>query len=546
MAEQANTMAKRLEEAFVTADQIPQEFRVDASSYERLYLQDGKLRTWEGPTAEVSSPICLRNGDTISRTIIGHIPVMDESWAMAGLEAAVRAWDNGRGKWPTTSVAERIDAMQCFVKQMGQVREEVVKLLMWEVGKSLDDSRKEFDRTVEYIERTIEALKENDRTNSRFTIDGGVIAQVRRSPLGVVLSMGPFNYPLNETYTTLIPAIIMGNTVVVKPPKFGGLCHQPLLKAFAECFPPGVVNFVYGKGSNIITPIMTSGKIDVLAFIGSSKVADGLKHQHPRPHRMRGVLGLDAKNPGLVMADADLDIAVKECVTGALSFNGQRCTGLKMLFVHETIVDEFITRLSAAISALPIGMPWDKGVKLTPLPEFDKAKSMQVFVDDAIAKGARVVNDNGGVSCQTLYWPAVVYPVSPSADLYTKEQFGPVIPIRPYKDDSEFLDFVADSNYGQQVSLFGRDAARMARLIDPLSNQVCRININTQCQRGPDTLPFTGRKDSAEATLSISDALRCFSIRSLAAAQATPESREMIQRIVAERLSSFLRTDYIL
>lgn len=539
-------MAKRLDNAFPTAADVPQEFRVDASAYERLYLQDGKLRQWDGTVTEVSSPICLRDGANLSRAVIGHIPVMDEATVMAGLESAVRAWDNGRGKWPTMGVAERIDAMQCFVKRMGQVRDEVVKLLMWEVGKSLDDSRKEFDRTVEYIERTIEALKDSDRTNSRFSLDGGVIAQVRRAPLGVVLSMGPFNYPLNETYTTLIPAIIMGNTVVVKPPKFGGLCHQPLLSAFAECFPPGVVNYVYGKGSNIITPIMTSGKIDVLAFIGSSKVADGLKHQHPRPHRMRGILGLDAKNPALVMPDADLDVAVKECVTGALSFNGQRCTGLKLLFVHESIVDAFLAKFNAAIAAMPIGMPWEKGVKLTPLPEFDKAKSMQAFVDDAVAKGARVVNENGGTSCQTLYWPAVVYPVAPSADLYTKEQFGPVIPVCPYRDEREFLDFVASSNYGQQVSLFGRDPERMAKLIDPLSNQVCRININAQCQRGPDTLPFTGRKDSAEATLSISDALRCFSIRSLVAAQATPESRDMIQHIVAERLSSFLRTDFIL
>jgi glyceraldehyde-3-phosphate dehydrogenase (NADP+) len=547
MAEATNNpMLAKLKGIFPKAADVPQEFRVDPSSYERLYISEGKVLQWQGGTVEVSSPLCLKDGDTAARPVIGHMPVMDEATVMGQLESAVRAWDNGRGKWPTMGVAARIDAVECFVKRMVSVRDEVVKLLMWEIGKSLDDSRKEFDRTVEYINRTIEALKDNDRTNSRFTLDGGVIAQVRRAPLGVVLSMGPFNYPLNETYTTLIPAIIMGNTVVVKPPKFGGLCHQPLLGAFAECFPPGVVNFVYGKGSNIITPIMTSGKIDVLAFIGSSKVADGLKHQHPRPHRMRGVLGLDAKNPALVMPDADLEVAVKESVTGALSFNGQRCTGLKMFFVHESIVEKFLEKFSAAVAALPIGMPWDKGAKLTPLPEFNKAQTMQTFVDDAVAKGGKVVNEWGGTSYETLYWPAIVYPVSPTAELFTKEQFGPVVPVCSYRNESEFLDFVAASNYGQQVSLFGTDPEKMARLVDPLANQVCRININAQCQRGPDTLPFTGRKDSAEATLSISDALRCFSIRSLVAVQSTPESRQMIQHIVAERLSSFLRTDFIL
>jgi glyceraldehyde-3-phosphate dehydrogenase (NADP+) len=536
----------RLAAVFPAAEKLPPEVRLDTRAYAQLHLLDGKVRRWEGPLKEVSSPVCLRENGKLARPVIGQIPRMDEAAAMAALEAATRAWDNGRGPWPTARVAERIEAVEGFVKRMLGQREEVVKLLMWEIGKSLDDSRKEFDRTVEYVQRTIEALKEVDRTNSRFSLDGGVIAQVRRAPLGVVLSMGPFNYPLNETYTTLIPALVMGNPVVVKPPKFGVLAHQPLLEAFAACFPPGVVNFIYGDGATVITPIMKSGRVDVLAFIGSSRVADVLKHQHPQPHRMRGILGLDAKNPALIMADADLDVVVRECVTGALSFNGQRCTALKIMFVHESIADVFLERFSAAVNALPFGLPWQPGVRLTPLPEFDKARSMRAYVDDAVAKGARVVNQGGGTACETLCFPAVVYPVAPHAELYHKEQFGPVVPVCTYRHEQEFLDFVANSNYGQQVSLFGRDPVMLARLIDPLANQVCRINLNAQCQRGPDTLPFTGRKDSAEATLSISDALRCFSIRSLVAAQASEESREMIQEIVSRRCSRFLHTDFIL
>jgi glyceraldehyde-3-phosphate dehydrogenase (NADP+) len=539
-------LATRLSQSFPSPDEIPSDYRIDPSPYERLYLIDGKVREWEGPFTEVSSPICLRQNGTLQRPIIGRVPAMDEAAALAGLDAAVRAWDNGRGPWPTMSVPARIEAVEHFVSRMLTVRDEVVKLLMWEIGKSLGDSRKEFDRTVEYIRLTIEALKETDRNNSRFSIDSGVIAQVRRSPLGVCLSMGPFNYPLNETYTTLIPALIMGNTVVVKPPKFGTLAHQPLLSAFAESFPPGVVNFIYGSGAKIIGPIMRSGKVDALAFIGSSRAAKLLKHEHPRPHRMRSILGLDAKNPALIMPDADLDVAVRECVMGALSFNGQRCTGLKLIFAHESIVDRFLEKLSASVSALPIGMPWDKDVKLTPLPEFDKAKSMQAYVDDAVAKGARVINPGGGAACETLYFPAVVYPVAPTAELYTKEQFGPVVPVCSYRNEQDFLDFVAESNFGQQVSLFGSDPQEIARFVDPLANQVSRININAQCQRGPDTLPFTGRKDSAEGTLSISDALRCFSIRSLVAAQSNETGREIIQKIVAGRYSSFLHTDFIL
>jgi glyceraldehyde-3-phosphate dehydrogenase (NADP+) len=537
---------EQLKNTFPTPENVPQELKIDNQKYKPVYLLDGKVLSWTGPLQEVSSPICLNENGQIKRVIIGRVPSMDENAAMEGLKAAVRAWDNGRGKWPTMSVKDRISAVEKFVVRMRQVREEVVKLLMWEIGKSLDDSYKEFDRTVEYIVKTIDALKEVDRNNSRFSLDDGVIAQVRRSPLGVCLSMGPFNYPLNETYTTLIPALIMGNTLVVKPPKFGILLHQPLLEAFAECFPAGVVNFVYGEGAKIVTPIMKSGLIDVLAFIGSSRVADILKLQHPHPHRMRCILGLDAKNPALVMADADIDMAVRECVTGSLTFNGQRCTGLKLMFVHKSIADQFLKKLATAIEALPQGMPWEKGVKLTPLPEFKKAETLKGYVDDAIAKGASIINEGGGSFYETLFRPAIVYPVSPDAALYGVEQFGPVVPVCSYSNEQEFLDFVTKSNYGQQLSLFGNDSKVIGKLIDQLTNQVSRININCQCQRGPDTLPFTGRKDSAEGTLSISDALRCFSIRTLVATQANENSKDLVQNIVLGRHSSFLNTDFIL
>ena len=535
-----------LKSLYPAPSEIPDEFRVDATAYESLYLIDGKLQKWEGPFNDVISPVAIRNGERVSRPVIGKAPSMDEKTVLSALDAAVKAWDNGRGKWPTMSVENRILTVENFVAKMLKVRSEVVKLLMWEIGKSLEDSEKEFDRTIDYIRKTIDALKDSDRNHSRFILDSGVIALVRRSPLGVCLSMGPFNYPLNETYTTLIPALIMGNTVVVKPPKFGVLCHQPILSAFAESFPAGVVNFIYGHGSQIIEPIMKTGKIDVLAFIGSSRVADILKLQHPRPHRMRGVLSLDAKNPALIMKDADLELTVKEVLTGTLGFNGQRCTALKILFVHESIADQFVEKLTAAISSLTVGMPWEKGVKLTPLPESNKITAMKELVDDAVSKGAKISAENGGVALESFFVPSVVYPVTSSALLYTKEQFGPVIPVCTYKDESELLDFVPESNYGQQVSLFGQDTQKISMLIDQLANLVCRINLNAQSQRGPDTLPFAGRKDSAEATLSISDALRCFSIRSLVAAQATPESRKMIQKIVVEGDSQFLNTNFIL
>lgn len=531
---------------FPTDDMIPEKYRISSPIEQRQYLCDGAIKEWTGPQQDVLSPICEAINNTVRQKLMGSYPLLTEEQALETLDAACRAYDHGRGPWPTMSVEERIRHIEAFAYQMKEQREGVVKLLMWEIGKALPDAEKEFDRTVDYIRDTIDALKDLDRLSSRFVIEQGVIGQIRRAPLGVVLCMGPFNYPLNETFTTLIPALIMGNTVVFKPPRMGVLLYRPLLEAFRDSFPRGVINTVYGKGHKVIGPLMKSGRIDVLAFIGSSQAADILKHQHPKPHRLRCILGLEAKNVAIVLKDADIDNAVKECALGALSYNGQRCTALKMLFIHKEIVDAFITKFSDTVNKLKGGMPWDAGVQITPLPEPDKTKYLTELIDDARAKGARIVNENGGNVKYTFMSPAVVYPVALGMRLYSEEQFGPVVPIASFTDIEEPMNYVTQSDYGQQISLFGSNAELIAELIDPLVNQVCRVNINSQCQRGPDTFPFTGRKDSAEGTLSVSDALRVFTIRTLVAAKATDENRRIIKSIITERRSRFLSTDFIL
>merc|ERR1719440_220266 len=147
----------------------------------------------------------------------------------------------------------------------------------------------------------------------------GVSAVVKRAPLGVMMNLGPSNYPFNETYATLIPALLMGNSVVMKVPNTGGLAHFLTMEAYAESFPAGVVNFVSGRGRDTMPPIMATGQVAILAFIGSSKAADAVVRQHPAPHRPRNVLSLDGKNLGIVLPDADLDVAAKECLAGSTS-----------------------------------------------------------------------------------------------------------------------------------------------------------------------------------------------------------------------------------
>lgn len=539
-------IATKINNIFPEIDSIPSEFQLNQTIDQKEYLVNGKLETWEGETEESLSPIYLKTGQELVRKTIGTFPSLNEEATLSTLEAAVTAYNNGRGKWPTMSVSQRIECVQEFAYRMKEKRSIVVNLLMWEIGKSYTDSCKEFDRTVNYIQDTIDALKNLDRVSSRFEISQGVIGQIRRAPLGVVLSMGPANYPLNETFTTLIPALIMGNTVIVKAPRPGVLLNYPLLEAFKESFPPGVVNTIYGKGRSITPPLMESGKIDALAFIGSSHAANNLKKQHPKSHRLRSILGLEAKNPGIVLPHADLDLTVKECILGTLSYNGQRCTAIKILFVHRSVIDAFLDKFNAAVSGLKFGMPWEENVFLTPIAEPGKPNYLKELVEDAKNHGADVINEGGGMINETFFYPAILYPVNDKMKIYSVEQFGPVVPIVPFDDIETPINYLVNSDYGQQVSIFGQNTEAISQLVDPLVNQVCRVNLNSQCQRGPDTFPFTGRKDSAEGTLSVHDALRAFSIRTLVAAKELDINKQLITEIVREHQSNFLSTDFIL
>ncbi|WP_149915400.1 NADP-dependent glyceraldehyde-3-phosphate dehydrogenase [Sphingobacterium cavernae] len=538
-------MKLELQNVFPSEDEIPSDFMLPEEVNQREFLCDGEMITWHGEVNDVYSPICVKSADGINRKRIGSYPLATVEESQKALDAAVKAYDYGKGEWPAMSVEQRIECLENFTQKMIAKKDIVVKLIMWEIGKSFADSNKEFDRTVEYMYDTIQELKDIDRESSRFQIEQGIIAQVRRAPLGVVLCMGPFNYPLNETFTTLIPALVMGNTILFKPPKHGTLLFSPLLEAFKTSFPKGVVNTIYGRGNKIVPDLMKSGKIDVLALIGSSKVANDLKKLHPKVNRLRAILGLDAKNAAIIDQKADLDLAVQETIMGGLSFNGQRCTALKIIFVDRKVVNPFLDKLKSELKKVKIGMPWESGVTITPLAEINKPQYLKDCIDDAIAHGASVINEQGGKICESLFYPAVVYPVNRNMKIYREEQFGPIIPIVPYDNIDEPIEYVINSSHGQQVSLFSNDDEVITSLISPLVNQVGRVNINSQCQRGPDSFPFTGRKDSAEGTLSVRDALRSFSIRSIVATKATPQNKQLLNQIIENNKSNFLSTKFI-
>jgi glyceraldehyde-3-phosphate dehydrogenase (NADP+) len=286
-------------------------------------------------------------------------------------------------------------------------------------------------------------------------------------------------------------------------------------------------------------PIMKTG-VDIFAFIGGSKAADIILKEHPAPHRLKVFLSLEGKNLGIITEDADIDVAAEQCTIGSTTYNGQRCTAIKMMFVHKSVAQPFVEKLSSRINALKCGLPWEAGVMITPLPEPDKPEFLKGLIDDAVSKGASVVNaaEGGGQTSGLLMKPAVVYPVTEQMDLWHKEQFGPVVPIAVYENIEEVVEYITKMPYGQQAAIFSTKPTTFAPLIDLLSTAVGRINLNTQCGRSPDVFPFSGRRSSANGTLSVTEAINAFSIETVVAFKHTEVNASLAKG--TEEFSSFM------
>lgn len=498
--------------------------------------------------------------------VIGKMPQFRTSDALAVLDEAVAAWQGGAGVWTAQyTTQQRVDAIRKFFATLKEdARDEIVTALQWEIGKNRVDAQAEFDRTVQFCEQLIDVVTTDPEFTGKWERVPGttVTALTKRAAIGVILALAPYNYPINESYATIIPALLTGNIIILKIPSIGGLAHLLTMRALSQTLPAGTIGFISGSGRATMPPLMATGLIDGLAFIGGSDAADELIHAHPHPHRLKIFLQLEAKNMGILLpdlfADADasdassgggsattssssalLDNAIQEAVTGSLSYNGQRCTALKLFFAPRRHADTFVAGLVTRIEAMSVGLPWQTFAtttngeataeklqqhqysQITPLPHHGRIKYMQSLIADAVAKGATVVNANGGSILggpqSTLMVPAVLYPVTPDMDIYHQEQFGPVVPIAVYDDLETVLLNGEKGQYAQQVSIFGQDADSVATILDRFGAVFGKVNLNAQCGRSPDSLAFSGRRSSAMGVMSVKDALREFSVPTVVA-----------------------------
>jgi glyceraldehyde-3-phosphate dehydrogenase (NADP+) len=256
---------------------------------------------------------------------------------------------------------------------------------------------------------------------------------------------------------------------------------------------------------------------------------------------------------------SELSSALDQAVLGSLSFNGQRCTALKLFFIPKAHGDTFASMLAKRVEDKSVGLPWQTWLNtedgsesyssITPLPSQKQVDHMKKLIEDAVSKGAKIMNEGGGDIiggvASTLMVPAVLYPVTPEMDVYYEEQFGPVVPIATYDSLDTVLDYGRDGIYGQQVSIFmsDDDTSSAVTLLDKFSSIFGKININSQCGRSPDTLPFSGRRSSAMGVMSVMDAVKEFSIPTVVAYKDSAVNAGILQEM--EGSSKFLQSPQV-
>ena len=409
---------------------------------------------------------------------------------------AVKSSEKAFHSWRYFDLSKRIEILKNASSLLKTKVDDLSALLMHEIGKSPEDAKSEIVRSIEYLDMTIDAVKfvngkiYNGDVYSKYP-RGRKTGYYSRVPLGVVLAISPFNYPINLSVTKVAPALITGNTVVFKPAGNGSLTAFEFYKTFIEAgLPEGVLNFVTGKSSEIGDSLLTHKSIALIAFTGSTNVGNHIKEV---ANGIPLLLELGGKDNAIVSKNADLELASFEISTGAFSYSGQRCTAQKLVLVYKEVSESLKQKLIEKISPMKLG----------PMLNAESANFVEELIKDAEAKGAQIVirgSRNGNILSPTL-----IYGVTPEMRLFYEEQFGPVLPVSIVEDESDALVKANLSKYGLQASVYTENLEEAYRLADKL--EVGSVQINGKGDRGPDNFPFGGVKDSGAMMQGLTESL---------------------------------------
>ncbi len=441
-------------------------------------LKNGKMYFSENEL-EITSPE--------SKVTIGVVPSLSEKEIHEIFVNAKNSFDS----WKKTNPNERIKYLLDFAKLLLKNKEELASVLGNEIAKSHSDSIKEVERSYEYIMETIDEYKKNfmEPREIKENIKNGKVGLIEILPLGVVVCISPFNYPINLAISKIIPALILGNTVVFKPATNGSISGALLSKYFDEVkLPKNVFNIVTGKGSIIGDLIITNPNTNMISFTGGVQIGKRILEKNKG---IPIVLELGGKDPAIILEDADIKGTIDEVVRGALSFSGQRCTAIKIIYVDKKISEEIIKGIVEEVEKLSIGKAQDNSF-ITSLVSEQSLNWAKMLIQDAKDKGAKVLC--GDINENNLLHPTVLSKINKTMKIFDEEQFAPIIPIVEFNNIDSVIDDVNNSQFGLQASVFTKNEKTFNEIAKDLEPST--INWNKAPSRGPDKFPFTGIKNS--------------------------------------------------
>lgn len=425
----------------------------------------------------------------INQEELGTVPAMTQ----AEVDEAMKAARAALPAWRALSAVERAAYLHKTAAILERDKEEIGTILAKEVAKGIKAAIGEVVRTADLIRY---AAEEGLRITGQAMEGGGFeaasknkLAVVRREPVGVVLAIAPFNYPVNLSASKIAPALIAGNVVMFKPPTQGSISGLLLAKAFEEAgIPAGVFNTITGRGSEIGDYIIEHKEVNFINFTGSTPIGERIG----RLAGMRPImLELGGKDAALVLEDADLEHAAKQIVAGAFSYSGQRCTAIKRVIVIESVADTLAALLQAEVTKLTVGDPFDNA-DITPVIDNASADFIWGLIDDAQEKGAQALTPIKREG--NLLWPVLFDQVTKDMKVAWEEPFGPVLPFIRVASVEEAIAFANESEFGLQSSVFTNDFKKAFEIAEKL--EVGTVHINNKTQRGPDNFPFLGVKGS--------------------------------------------------
>ena len=429
---------------------------------------------------EVKNPF---NNEVIDTVPIAHRQTAD---------LAIRQANDAKDSLCEMSAFKVSNKLFNAVEKLKDNREDFARLLTLEVGKPINESLVELDRSIETLKLAAEEAKRiyGESVPLDAGLNGkGFFAFTQRLPLGVVAAITPFNYPLNLTIHKIAPAIACKNTVIIKPPTQSPLTVMKFAELLNEEFPDGVVNTVTGYGSEVGDYLVTSPDVNKISFTGS--VTTGLMISQ-KAGMKKVTLELGGNDPMIVLNDADVDKAVQGAINGAFLNAGQVCMGVKRIIVQEDISKEFAKKLVEKAERLVMGNPLDESTTLGTLISEKAAIQVEETVNNAVQKGARILT--GGNRDGAFYEATVIDNVTADMDLVVNETFGPVAPIIHVDSVDEAISVANDTDYGLQAGVFTNDYSNAMRCVQEI--EAGTVFVNKQSTFRTDNMPFGGFKNS--------------------------------------------------